>query len=85
MGYIVDLTVILDDIFRIGAGSVSASDVQSATERHVRSGRRDRIHREVRSFVEETSVIRFKVPRDLVLERTIELIRRYCATPSEDI
>src|SRR5438270_494476 len=66
MGYIVDLTVILDDVFRIGAGSVSASDVQSATERHVRSGRRDRIHRDIQSFVTETFAIRFTVPqRDL--------------------
>jgi len=82
MGYIVDLTVILDDIFRIAAGNVSASDVQSATDRHVRSGRRDGIHRDISSFVTETFAIRFTVPqRDLVLEKIIDLIRQYCVPP----
>jgi hypothetical protein len=85
MGYIVDLTVILDDIFRIAAGNVSASDVQSATDRHIRSGRRDRIHRDIGSFVTETFAIRFTVPQaqgDLVLEKIIDLIRHYCVPPS---
>jgi len=79
MGYIVDLTVILDDIFRTVSGSVSANDVQSAVDRHVNSGRRDRIHRDIHSFVTETFAIRFTVPqRDLVLEKIIDLIRQYC-------
>ena len=83
MGYIVDLTVILDDIFRITAGNVSASDVQSATNRHIRSSRRDRIHRDIHSFVAETFTNRFTVPqRDLVLEKIIDLIRQYCVPPS---
>jgi len=83
MGYIVDLTVILDDIFRIAAGNVSASDIQSATDRHVRSGCRDRIHRDISSFVTETLAIRFTVPqRDLLLEKIIDLIRTYCVPPS---
>ena len=83
MGYIVDLTVILDDMFRIALGNVSASDVQSVTDRHIRSGRRDRIHRDISSFVTETFAIRFTVPqRDLVLEKIIDLIRQYTAPPS---
>jgi len=83
MGYIVDLTVFLDDIFRIATGNVSASDVQSATDRHVRSGRRelirDRIHWDINGFVTETFTIRSAVPqRDLVLEEIIDLIKQYC-------
>ncbi len=79
MGYIVDLTVILDDIFRTASGNVTANDVQSAVDRHVNSGRRDRIHRDIQSFVTETFAIRFTVPqRDLVLEKIIDLIRQYC-------
>jgi len=79
MGYIVDLTVILDDIFRTAAGNVTANDVRSAVDRHVNSGRRDRIHRDIQSFVTETFAIRFTVPqRDLVLEKIIDLIRQYC-------
>ena len=83
MGYIVDLTVILDDIFRIAAANVSSSDIQSATDRHIRSGRRHRIHRDISSFVTETFPIRFTVPqRDLVFEKIIDLIRQYCVPPS---
>ena len=79
MGYIVDLTVILDDIFRTASGNVTTNDVQSAVDRHVNSGRRDRIHRDIQSFVTETFAIRFTVPqRDLVLEKIIDLIRQYC-------
>ena len=79
MGYIVDLTVILDDIFEIATGNVSASDIQSVTDAHVRSGRRDMIHRDIQSFVTEIFPIRFTVPqRDLVLEKIIDLIRQYC-------
>ena len=83
MGYIVDLTVILDDIFNIVTGDVSNSDIQSAMDGHVRSGRRDRIHRDISSFVTETFAIRFTMPRrDLVLEKIIDLIRQYCVPPS---
>ena len=83
MGYIVDLTVILDDIFRTTSGTVSVNEAQSAVNRHVRSGRRDRIHREIRSFVTEAFAIRFTVPqKDLILEKIIDLIRQYCSPPS---
>ena len=79
MGYIVDLSVILDDIFKTATGNVSASDVQSATDRHIRSGRRDRIHQDIGSFVTETFAIRFTMPqRDLVLEKITDSIRQYC-------
>lgn len=84
MAYIVDLTVILDDIFRTVGNSVSANDVQSAMNRHASPRRRDRIHRDLHSFVMETFVTRFKAPqRDLVLEKIVELIRQYCAPSSE--
>ena len=63
MGYIVDLTVILDGIFRTTSDNVSANDVQSAVDRHVDSGRRDRIHRDIRSFFTDTFAIRFTVPK----------------------
>ena len=79
MGYIVDLTVILDGIFRTASGNVTGNDVQSAVDRHVNSGHRDRIHRDIQCFVTETFAIRFTVPqRDLVLEKIIALIRQYC-------
>ncbi|KAI0285724.1 hypothetical protein BC826DRAFT_1050460 [Russula brevipes] len=65
MGYIiVDLTVILDSVFRVAANNVRADDV--------------RIHRDIRRFVTEAVAIRFAVPqKDLVLEKIIDLIRQY--------
>jgi hypothetical protein len=79
MGSIVDLTVILDDIFRRGADNVSNNDAQVAMERHIRSGRKDRIHRDIHSFVMEKFAIRLTEPRkDLVLEKIVDLIRQYC-------
>ncbi|KAI0285607.1 hypothetical protein BC826DRAFT_1051417, partial [Russula brevipes] len=54
MGYIVDLTVILDGLFRTTEGSVSLRDASLAVDRHLRSNRRDSIHQDIRSFVTQT-------------------------------
>ena len=79
MGYIVNLTVILDIIFRTVSDSVTENAALMVMDKHVRSGRRDGIHRDIRSFVAETFSIRLAVPQnDLVLEKIIDLIRQYC-------
>ncbi len=85
MGYIVNLTVILDGIFRTTCGNLNVTENAAlrAMGTHVRSGRRDSIHWDIRSFVTETISIRFAVPqKDLVLEKIIDLIRQYCAPPN---
>jgi hypothetical protein len=83
MGYIVNLTVILDDIFRTSGSNVTENAALKVMGTHVRSGRRDSIHRDIRSFVNETFSIRFAVPqKDLVLEKIIDLIRKYCTPPN---
>ena len=80
MGYIVNLTVILDDISKKTSGSVKGNVALEVMDTYVRSGRRDSIHRDIRLFVAETFSIRFTIPeKDLVLENIISLIRRYCA------
>lgn len=81
MGYIVDLTVILDQLFRSNAGNVSDHDIQSSADRHVSFGRRDMIHQDIRTFVAETFPSGFAFQgqgRDLVLEKIIDLIRQNC-------
>jgi len=85
MGYIVDLTVILDGIFRKAAGDMSPKDAQQVFERHVRSGHRDAIHRDIRNFIKEAFTIRLSVPqqKDLFLERIIDLIKQFCVPPQE--
>jgi hypothetical protein len=83
MGYIVDLIVILDDIFRTTAGYVSAREAQWATDMLLRSGRRAKIHRDIRCFVTETFATRNTLSQNvLVLEKIIELIRQYCSLPT---
>ena len=80
MGYIVNLVVILDDIFKTTSGSVTGNAALKVMDTHVRSGRRDSIHRDILSFIAETFSIRFRIPeKDPVLENIISLIRRYCA------
>ena len=80
MGYIVNLTVILDEIFKRVGGNVTESVVENVTNSHIKSGCRDRIHQDIRSFVTETFAIRFAVAQiDLVSEKIADLIRQYCA------
>ena len=80
MGYIVNLTVILDAIFGAAAGNVTEIATRRAMDNHVRSGRRNSIDQDIRSFVTETFSIRSAIPeKDLVLEKIISLIRRYCS------
>ncbi|KAI0293732.1 hypothetical protein B0F90DRAFT_1761004 [Multifurca ochricompacta] len=85
MGYIVDLMVILNGTFSANSGSgyLSVSDLQAVMERHISSGHRDTIHRDIRSFVTEAFTIRLSVPqKDLVLEKIIDLITQFCVPPS---
>jgi hypothetical protein len=85
MGYIVDLTVILDGVFRVAAGDMSPNDAEHVLDRYVRSGRRDAIRRDIRSFIAEIPTIRSLAPqKDLVLERIIDLIKQFCVPTSVD-
>ena len=83
VGYIVDLTVIMDGIFRVAAGDMSPERALLILDRHEKSGRRDVIHRDVRSFITEAFSLRSSVPgKDLVLERIIDLIKQHCVPTS---
>ena len=77
MGYIVNLTVILDGIFK--SGNVTESVAQQVTNAHIISGRRDGIHRDIRNFI--TIWIEFPPQKDLVLEKIVDLIELYCSLP----
>jgi hypothetical protein len=79
MGYIVTLTVILDDIVRRSAGNVMENAARMVLSTHIGSGRRDRLHRDIRSFVK--FAFNSHVPQDLVSERIVDLIWRYRSPP----
>jgi hypothetical protein len=82
MAYIVNLIVILDGIFRAAATNTTESTAQEVMRDHIRSGRRDNIHWDIRSFVTGTYPIRFAIPqKDSVVEKIVDLIRQYCARP----
>jgi hypothetical protein len=51
MGYIVNLTVIVDDILGTTGGNVTENAAPKVKGTHVRSGRRNSIHQNIRSFV----------------------------------
>ena len=79
MGYITHLTIILDTIFSTMSGDVSQENVQLVIDRHVRSGTKDKIHREIRGFVTEAFAIGSSARKqDLILERIIDLIQEFC-------
>ena len=52
VGYIVDLTVILDGIFEMATSDVS-SNAEQVFGSHITSGHKDAIHRDIQSFVTE--------------------------------
>ncbi|KAH9003546.1 hypothetical protein EDB86DRAFT_3073326 [Lactarius hatsudake] len=86
MGYIVNLTVILDGIFRIAAGDMSPSHAQQVFERHARSKHRDTIHNDIRSFITEAFAMKLSLQqsqKDLVLDGIVDLIKQFCVPHSE--
>ena len=79
MGYIVDLTVILDALFSTNSRNITPESVQLVVNRHVSSGKKDKIHRNIQRFVTETYAVRFSVSqKDMVLEKIIDLIQAFC-------
>jgi len=85
MGYIVDLTVILDAIFSTTSGDVSQENVRLIIDGHIGSGHKGKIHRDIRGFVTEAFAVGVSVPqKDLILERIIDLIQEFCAPPREN-
>jgi hypothetical protein len=79
MGYIIHLTVTLDAIVSTISGEIFQENVQQVIDWHVRSGKKDRIHREIQGFVKEVFDIGFSaLQKDLILDRTIDLIQEFC-------
>ena len=82
MAYIVNLIVILDGISRAAGTNTIENTTEEVMRDHIRSGRRDNIQWDIRRFVAGTYPIRFAIPqKDSVVEKIIDLIRRYCAPP----
>jgi hypothetical protein len=79
MAYIIHLTIILDATFSTMSGDIFQETVQLVIDWHVRSGKKDNIHREIRGFVREAFDIGFSArQQDLILDRIIDLIQEFC-------
>ena len=79
MGYTIHLTIILGAIFCTISGEISQENVQLVIDGHVRSGKKDKIHREIRGFVTQAFALGFSARKqDLILERIIDLIQEFC-------
>ena len=83
MGYIVDLTVILDDIFRAVAGNNMPQDCAESILDRFWTGPRVQIHEYIRDNVEETYSLNATAHKDILLESIDDLIKQYCVPPSE--
>jgi len=79
MGYIVDLHVILNEIFKTAASNVTHDDALKVMNEHVKSDQRNSIHLDIRSFVAEKYPNRYSDQKDQFLEKIVELIRQYCS------
>jgi len=75
MGYIVDLTVVLSSVFE-STGNVSPDSLRLTIKDLVDSGRKTRIHAEIRNFVRVTSAFTY-YGHDLIMERIIDLITQF--------
>jgi hypothetical protein len=79
MGYIVDLTVILDDIFRAVAGNMVSQKRAESILGRFQTGRRHEIHKYIRHNVKETYSLRSTAQKDIFLESVDDLIKEHCA------
>jgi hypothetical protein len=80
MGYIVDLTVIHHELFLSGR-DVSATMVLSVLDHHDQSGVKSRIHNDIRRFLAGTAPFTYR-GNDLISGKVVDLIARYCSSPS---
>ena len=82
MGYIVDLTVILCDIFG-SRGNVSPSGAQSVINKFGSSSLKTSIHSDISSFIRTVPQFQYG-DKDVVMAKIIDLISRNCNPPSDD-
>lgn len=78
MGYIIDLTVVMNNLFALV--QVSKKEVSTVLDNYVKSGKRDKVHSEIRLFVADTSNIHFVQGKDRVLDEIVRLIEIHTST-----
>ncbi|KAN0136298.1 hypothetical protein V8E53_005903 [Lactarius tabidus] len=80
MGYIVDLTIVLDDIFRAVAGNMVSQNCAESILRRFQTDRRHEIHKSIRHNVKETYSLRLTAQQDIFLESVDDLIHQSIGT-----
>lgn len=79
MGYIVDLTLILCDVFR-SHGNVSLSGAKSVVNNFAGSGLKTKIHNDISSFIRVVPRFEYN-DNDVVMTKITDLISRNCDPP----
>lgn len=82
MGYIVDLTVILDGIFRSATGEATLQNCAKSILDDFKVRRRSKIHEDIRNIVTITYSRQATTKRDIFLEKVGDLINQNCVPPS---
>ena len=86
MGYIVDLTVVLYDIFTSAAGDTKIKDCKKdCTESILQdfSRRHSQIHTDIRGFVAGTYELqKTQTEGDVFSKKVVDLIKQNCVPPS---
>lgn len=90
MGYIFDITAVLESLFHLmqaqGPGMdpkpVTIPLLELAARAYSNSPQRGRCHREIRTFVARTNIIN-RVDRDMVLQKVIDLIHDIHYVPDD--
>jgi len=78
MGYIVDLTIILDEIFRTADGDIMSQNDTESIFQNYWTGRSVKIHSDIQNIVKETYPLRLTAQKDIFLEKVDDLIKQYC-------
>ncbi|KDQ52419.1 hypothetical protein JAAARDRAFT_40270 [Jaapia argillacea MUCL 33604] len=87
MAYIVDFTFVLKQLFwrmrdKGGIQPVPQDLVKDILEKYSRSAEKNQVHNEITTFVDQTG-LRQRADRDLVLEKVVQLIERFCLDPTK--
>jgi hypothetical protein len=88
MGYIVDLTILMQSLFwlmqaRGGGSAIQVKFIELAFDAYAKSGDRTKVHKEIRSYVTKTMVFKHG-QRDQILEKVIDLIYTNRFQPPEN-
>jgi hypothetical protein len=74
MGYIIDLTIVMNGLF---TKDVPKAGVKEVLDDYTKS-KKPQVHGDIRRFISDKSNFRFVINKDLVLDEIVRLINANC-------